>query len=110
MENRGWSMEAMQMRDVWWRQKKQIRRRAVVQQWQKVAARRKERKVAKAVAEPAEAAVEAAATEEAVHVVDAAVGAGETTADAVAAAEADGATVDWSYFLAAAKEAEEEWW
>ena len=110
-QDRGWRMDRMQIGDIWQWQKKQIRQRAVVQQWQKVAARRKERKVAKAVAEEVVQTVEAAATEEAV--VDAAVGAGETTAEAVAAAEADGTAVDWNYFLAAAEEAEEEfeeWW
>ena len=68
------NLEVRQIGDVWWWQKKQMRQRAVVQQWQKMAATRKEGKVAKAIAEDAAVrTVETAATEEVV--VDTAVGA-----------------------------------
>ena len=49
------NLEVRQIGDVWWWQKQLIKQRAVVQQWQKMAATRKAGKVAKAAAEATKA-------------------------------------------------------
>ena len=125
------NLEVRQIGDVWWWQKKQMRQRAVVQQWQKMAATRKAGKVAKAAAEATKAeetavdeaaettvgeaaktAVDEAAVDEAAEtaVNGAAEAAVDEAAEAAEAEAAEAAVVDWDYFLEAAVEAEEEYW
>ena len=111
VEDRYDKLEVRQIGDVWWWQKQRMRQRAVVQQWQKVAAKRKAGKVAKAVAE-------ACSNEDSGGSSNRGSSGGcsgrswgnNSRGSGSSRSRWSSIAVDWSSFLAAAAEAEEEWW